>query len=119
MDRISINGIECKVRLGVPAWERKKPQKVLLDIELELPLAKAGVSDNVRDTVDYWAVEKLSRRVSQSGEYHLTERLAFAVGRAVLSCDRRIRKVLITVHKHPKVMPKTREVVVSISVKRK
>jgi FolB domain-containing protein len=119
MDMIWLVGVECRARLGVPKWERKKRQKVLLDIGLELPLAKAGRSDNVRDTADYWAIEKEARKIAESGEYHLAESLAWKVAEAVLKINRRLRSVRVAVHKRPSVMPKTREVVVSITVRRK
>ena len=119
MDMIWLIGVECRVRLGVPDWERKKAQKIWLDIGLEVPLAEAGRSDDVRDTVDYWAIEKEARKIAESGEYRLAERLAWRVAEGVLRCDRRLRAVQITAHKRPKVMPKTREVLVTLSRRRK
>lgn len=118
MDTIWLMGVECKAHLGVPDAERKNLQKVLLDIGLELPLDDAECSDDVQDTVDYAAVEKEARRIAESGEYRLAERLAYVVAQSVLNIDRRIRKAIIAVHKNPSVMPGTREVVVSISVGR-
>ena len=118
-DTIWLMGVECRVRLGVPEWERKKRQKVLLDIGLELPLNKAGGSDDIRDSVDYWVIEKEARIIAESGECRLAERLAHKTAEAVLRMDRRLRAVHVAVHKRPSVMPGTREVVVSIAVRRK
>ena len=119
MDAIWLMGVECRVRLGVPDWERKKPQRVWLDIGLGLDLRKAATSDDVRDTVDYWRIETEARRIAEAREYRLAERLAWEVGETVLRQDRRLRSVHIVVHKRPKVMSKTREVVVSVAVRRK
>lgn len=119
MDTIWLMGVECRARLGVPKWERKKRQKILLDIGLKLPLNKAARSDNVCDTVDYWAIEKEARKIAESGECRLAERLAWKVAEAILRMDRRLRSVRVAVHKRPSVMPKTREVVVEIARSRR
>ena len=35
MDKITLLGVECRVKLGVPAEERAKRQKVLIDVVME------------------------------------------------------------------------------------
>jgi FolB domain-containing protein len=114
LDSIRLIGAECRARLGVSESERRKPQRILLDIELELPLLKAGRSDDVSDTVNYWAVEKEARRIAETGEYRLAERLTQKIAESLLRLDRRVRCVRVAVHKRPAVMPNTREVIVSI-----
>lgn len=114
MDRIWLRGVECRVRLGVPAWERKKLQKVLIDVGMELDLRAAGKSDEAGDTVDYWAVERAVRRRARTGSRRLAERLAAELARAVLGLDRRIRRVSVAVRKKPAVMPGTEEVIVEV-----
>lgn len=116
---ICLVGVECRVRLGVPDWERKKPQKVYLDIALDLLLAKAATSDDVRDTADYAAIEKRVRKAVESGEFRLAERLSAVAANEALSCDRRIRSATVIVHKKPVTMPKTREVSVRFTAKRR
>jgi dihydroneopterin aldolase len=118
MDQIRLMGVECRVKLGVPDWERKQRQKIWLDIILELPLSKAGRSDDVRDTVNYAAVEQEARITAERGTHRLAERLAFLVADAVLRLDKRIKAIRVAVHKRPKVMPKTADVVIEIAKRR-
>ncbi len=115
MDKIWLYGIECRCRLGVPASERKKPQKILIDVGLELDTAPAAARDDFRLTADYWAVEKAVRQAAESGERRLVETLAAQVAKIVLVVDRKSSAVTVLVHKRPAVMPKTREVVVEIT----
>jgi len=114
MDKIWLNGIECRVKIGVPQQERKKPQKILIDVGMDLDLAPCAKEDDFRLTVDYKAVEDAVRAAAESGERCLAESLAERVAALVLKLDRRIGAVEVAVHKKPAVMPKTREVVVQI-----
>ena len=84
MDKIIIEGLECRAHVGVPAWERKKLQKILIDIELYLDLRKAGRSDNVRDTVDYAAVCRDVRSLCRSRHFKLVEALAEAMASTII-----------------------------------
>lgn len=114
MDRIWLNGVECKCRVGVPAAERKRPQKVLVDVGLEVDAEPAARGDDVRRAVDYWAVEKLVRAEAESGERALVETLASRLAEAVLAAQPLAAAVTVRVRKTPAVMPKTREVVVEL-----
>lgn len=114
MDSIFLSGIACRVRLGVPDAERRRPQRVLIDLELRLDLEKAGATDDPADTVDYWEAERRVRTLAESGEYRLVERLASAVAGTALELDGRIVSVRVAVRKRPKAMPKTGEVAVAL-----
>lgn len=113
-DKISLMGVECRVKVGVPSAERRRRQKILIDVVMEVPVAGAGARDDFRMAVDYWGVEKAVRETAETGERQLIEALAEQVAAAVLRRDKRIAAVTIAVHKRPAVMPKTREVVVEI-----
>ena len=41
-DRLELSGVSCRCRIRVPAWERKTRQKILIDLEAEAPLRRAG-----------------------------------------------------------------------------
>lgn len=114
MDSITLSGVACRVRIGVPDRERKTPQKILIDIALRLDLRKAGRTDDVKDTVDYAALERGVRALAETGEVHLLEHLAEAVAGLMLQSDRRIRSARVTVHKKPKTMPKAADVAVEV-----
>ncbi len=113
-DMIWLNGVECRSKIGVPAAERARRQKVLVDAGLEVDVRAAAARDDFRRAVDYWAVEKLIRAEAEAGERCLVETLAERLAAAVLKANASAAAVTIRVRKAPAVMPKTREVVVEI-----
>lgn len=118
MSAISLKGLSCRAKVGVPDWERRKRQKISLDLTLSLDLAAAAASDDLRDSVDYGAVEAAVRKAVEGGEFKLLERLADAALDAALACDARIRGASVAATKRPAVMPKTEAVVVHLSKSR-
>jgi dihydroneopterin aldolase len=113
-DQVWLMGVQCRCRVGVPAAERRRPQKILLDVGLEVDAARASARDDFRQAVDYWAVEKTARAAAETGERALVETLAEKVAGAVLKSQPLAYAVIVRAHKTPAVMPKTREVVVEI-----
>ncbi len=113
-DMIWLYGISCRCRIGVPASERARPQKILVDIGLAGSIRPAARQDDFRRAVDYEAVEKLIRAESEAIECSLMETLAERLAAAVLKTQPRVSALRIRVRKTPAVMPKTREVVVEI-----
>jgi len=107
-------GVECRCRVGVPAAERRRPQKILLDLGLEVDAARAAARDDFREAADYWAVEKAVRASAETGERALVETLAEAAAAAALKAAPSAAAVTVRAHKRPAVMPKTRDVVVEI-----
>ena len=113
-DQVWLMGVECRCRVGVPAAERARRQKILLDVGLEVDATRASARDDFRQAVDYWAVEKTARAEAEGGERALVETLAERVAAAVLKSQPLAYAVTVRAHKTPAVMPKTREVFVEI-----
>jgi dihydroneopterin aldolase len=113
-DMIWLHGVECRSRIGVPAAERSRRQKLLVDAGLEVDARPAAARDDFRRAVDYWAVEKLIRSTAEAGERCLIETLAARLSADILRAQPLVAAVTIRVHKTPAVMPRTREVVVEI-----
>ena len=111
---IWLHGVECRSKVGVPAAERARRQKLLVDAGLEVDARPAAGRDDFRLAVDYWAVEKLLRAEAEAGERCLIETLAERLAAAVLRTQPLVAAATIRVRKTPAVMPKTREVVVEI-----
>ena len=82
-DSVLIEGLLCRVHVGVPESERRRRQRVLIDLELGLDLKKAGQRDRVEDTVDYAAVAREVKRLVESRSFKLVETMAEAVAQAV------------------------------------
>jgi dihydroneopterin aldolase len=113
-DIIWLLGVECRAKIGVPAAERARRQKLLIDAGLEVDARPAAARDDFRLAVDYWAVEKLLRAETETGERALLETLAERLAAAVLRTQASVSAVTIRARKTPAVMPKTREVVLEL-----
>ena len=76
MDRVILNGIQCRLRVGVSPQERREPQDCLVDVEMETDLARAARTDDLRDTLDYSRVFALVQHLSSNEEFALLEKFA-------------------------------------------
>lgn len=65
MDRICLNGVPLRARLGERPEERAFPQKLLLDLTIEVELDAAVNTDQLSLTVDY---KKLVDRLQAEAE---------------------------------------------------
>ena len=62
MDKIIINSLRLFAYHGVNPEEQEDGQFFILDIEADIPLSKAGESDDLNDTVSYAQMIKCARR---------------------------------------------------------
>jgi dihydroneopterin aldolase len=113
-DTVWLLGVECRCKIGVPAAERRRRQKILVDVGLEVDAARAAARDDFREAADYWAVEKAVRAEAEAGERALVETLAERLAAVVLRASPLAAAATVRVRKTPAVMPRTREVVVEI-----
>ncbi len=113
-DRVLLQGVECRCRVGVPAAERGRRQRIVLDLALEVDAARAAARDDFREAADYQAVERAARAEAESRERALVETLAENVAAAVLRASPRVSAVTVRARKFPAAMPKTAEVAVEI-----
>ncbi|MHB2025639.1 MAG: dihydroneopterin aldolase [Elusimicrobiota bacterium] len=113
-DKIWLLGVECRTRIGVPIEERRRPQIVRVDAGLESRIDSASRKDDISLAVDYQKAERAIRELAAKRPRRLVETLADDISSALLDLDRRIRAVVVRVHKRPAAMPKTGEVVVEI-----
>ncbi len=111
---IWLTGVECRCRVGVPAGERRRAQKILVDVGLEVEADRAARADDFRLAADYGAVERAVRAHAESGERALIETLAERACAAALRAAPAASAAVVRVHKRPAAMPKTRGVFVEI-----
>ena len=87
-DRIRISGLRVVGFHGVLAAEREEGQQFLVDLDLRLPLGRAGANDDLAATVDYGtladAVAGAVRRVNVAGVARVSG--ARVVGCRVVGC---------------------------------
>ena len=97
-DRIGLTGLTARGHHGVYDFERADGQDFVVDATLELDLAAAAASDDVRDTVHYGELAGRLVAVVTGEPVNLIETLA---ARLVDEClaDTRVRAATVTVHK--------------------
>jgi dihydroneopterin aldolase len=79
MNTIFVHELRVDTRIGVYAWEQHLAQSLLIDLELALPSAKAFVSDDFADALDYAAVVKRVQAFAADHPHKLLERFAEAL----------------------------------------
>lgn len=110
-DTITICDLEVHYRVGITDPERAKPQRLLITVEMQKPLAKAAASDNLGDTVDYFAVCQRLLRFGDDRYWRLIESLAGDVA-AMLLEEFTPDQVTVTVKKF--IIPETRHVAATV-----
>ncbi len=83
-DMILLQGIQVPAALGVTAAERRSRRPVLLDLEVQGDLRRAGRSDRIGDTLHYKRIFEVVEDVAGNHEHKLVEALADRIARAVL-----------------------------------
>ncbi len=104
MDTIFLEQVAVKTTLGVPDWERLKPQTIILDIEINYDLSKSCQSDAIEDTIDYGLVVNRIQETLTEHSFKLVEALAEHVCQLILK-EFHAEKVRIKVAK-PAVLPR-------------
>ncbi|HLX95869.1 MAG TPA: dihydroneopterin aldolase [Verrucomicrobiae bacterium] len=115
MSRISIIDLEVFYHVGVPDAERVQPQRLLLTVEMESDFSAAAHSDDIRDTIDYFAVSQRLLKFGDGHEWKLIEKLAADIADMVLS-EFKLQSVMVEVKKFP--IPQARHVSVTVARKR-
>jgi dihydroneopterin aldolase len=115
VSKISIVDLEVFYRVGVPEVERVKPQRLLLTVEMDFDFSVAAKSDDVRDTIDYYAVSQRLLRFGEGRSWKLIEKLAADVAEMVLS-EFKPQNVTVEVKKFA--IPQARHVSVVVTQKR-
>jgi dihydroneopterin aldolase len=110
--QISIVDLEVFYHVGVPEAERVKPQRLLLTVELDFDFSTAAGSDDLRDTVDYFAIGQRLLKFGDGREWKLIEKLAADIADLILA-EFKPSRVTVEVKKFP--IPQARHVSVKLS----
>ena len=98
MDSIRIKNLKIPARHGVYEFEKEKEGTFELDIELYLPLFKAGESDRLEDTINYEDIISVVTKAFTDKQYALVEAAAHSVCDRLLN-DFKIDKITVRVRK--------------------
>ncbi|KQQ87141.1 dihydroneopterin aldolase [Massilia sp. Leaf139] len=87
--RLFLRNYEVMINIGVHDFEKKGEQRVLINVDLYIPLAESTpTADHLDEVVDYdFMRETIAQRMAQ-GHVHLQETLCDDVVRAMLAHPR-------------------------------
>lgn len=111
-DLIVLDGVKVMSRVGVPARERARAQRLEISVTLHARLGRAARTERIADTVDYALVHRRLAQIARERPRPLIETLAGDVARALL-WEFRVKRVEVEVRKF--ILPRTRFVAVKIS----
>lgn len=111
MDIIHIHDLEVFYRVGVPDAERSAPQRLLLDIQLQLDFRAAAATDDLTKTINYFEVTQRLLKFGENREWKLIEKLAEDVANMILG-EFRPARVRVEIKKF--IIPEARHISVAI-----
>ncbi len=98
-DFIRLTGIKGFGYHGVFEEERANGQDFYVDVELEVDLTRASVSDDVKDTINYAEVTDLVVEEITTNPVSLIEKLAGRIAERIKITFAQAAQVTVTVHK--------------------
>lgn len=109
-DTLTIRDLKLWTHIGVLEEERKREQRILATVTLELMKQGAGESDDIKDSVDYEVIVRAIRELAKS-ERHTLEKFAEDIARGVLK-NKSAERVTVSLRKF--VLPGTEDVSLAI-----
>lgn len=98
MDKIIIKDLLVRGVIGVNDWEREAPQDILVNIEIDADLKKAGTTDDLEDTINYRLIAKRVIARIEASHHFIVEALAADLATICLE-DPRAANVRVRVEK--------------------
>jgi len=98
LDSIKINNLKIPARHGVFEFEKEKDGVFEIDLELFLPLKKSGKSDNLKDTISYQDIIRITTEAFTWKKYALVEAAAESICDSLLN-EFEIDNIIIRVRK--------------------
>ena len=111
MSTITLTDLEVHYHVGVPDAERAQPQRLLLTVEMQRDFTRAAASDDLRETIDYYAVSRRLLHFGEGRSWKLIEKLAVDVADLVLA---EFGPVSVMVEVKKFILPETRHVAVKV-----
>ena len=98
-DSVLLEGMVFHGHHGALPAERELGQPFVMDVELHLELRPAGLSDDLKKTVDYREVHRLAKQVVEGDPADLTETVAERIASATLEEHPLVEAVRVKVKK--------------------
>ncbi|MFC1482816.1 dihydroneopterin aldolase [Candidatus Margulisiibacteriota bacterium] len=116
MASIKITNLRLKTIIGTNKWERKRKQRVVINISFDLKAKNASKTDNLNDSVNYKTLTKQIISFVKQSKYFLLEKLACEILKIVMT-DKQIRYAEVTVDK-PKALRYADSVSITLNSKK-
>ena len=97
-DKIFIHGLEIPCIIGTLSRERKKKQRIVIDLEFPAPVRKAARRDDLRDTLNYQKIAERATVFVSKSRFYLLETLAERLAQ-VLLLGFKLRNIVLRVSK--------------------
>jgi len=95
MTRVFVKGLKIEAQIGVHSHELGRAQPLLLEVELDVPVAGA---QDLSDTLNYEMIGEAARAIAAEGHIGLVETFAERVAHACLA-DPRVTRARVRVEK--------------------
>jgi len=96
--RVFIRDLTLEARIGIYPKERKRPQRVIVSIDMMVKEDRRPHGDEIAGVVSYEEAVHVAEAIASSGHINLVETLAERVAEACLK-DRRVVSVRVRVEK--------------------
>jgi dihydroneopterin aldolase len=97
-DKIFIRGLEVRCIIGTLPLERKKKQKLVLDLEFPVSVTKAAKRDDLRDAVNYKKIADRATAFTSKSRFYLIETLAGRLAEILLK-EFKLKNILLRISK--------------------
>jgi|TARA_Y100001949_G_scaffold56979_1_gene47877 dihydroneopterin aldolase len=84
VDKIILTDLRIDAVIGIWDWEKRNPQTISIDLEMQTDTKKASQLDSIEDALDYKAVSKRVKQFIQASQFNLIETLAENVAKIIL-----------------------------------
>jgi dihydroneopterin aldolase len=113
--KICIVDLEVFYHVGVPEAERAAAQRLLLTVEMEFDFSAAAHSNELADTIDYFAVSQRLLKFGAGRSWKLIEKLATDIAGTILT---EFKPASVTVEVKKFIIPEARHVSVVVTKRR-
>ena len=77
--KIFLKEIDIPCRIGVCEYEKKHPQRIIINIELELSTEVEPINDRIDETLNYDLIYREIKKISSSQHFNLVETLTNSI----------------------------------------
>ena len=109
---VFVRDLEIIALLGVHEHEKRKAQRIVVNIDLSVREEPTSLADDIKNVVSYEAVVRRVEAIVAQGHVHLVETLAERIAEACLA-DERVSAARVRIEK-PDIIPNARSVGVEI-----